>query len=409
MADFAKPGYSITPSMPAYSMAALQEELQEPATSSTLLLVAFLRSHEDEHGGAFTRATRGLRHAVDKLVSESPALKCVLGQRANVHVLHDQPHELASWRTGVTLTRLTPIINIPSEAADATHPHNRRWIEYAALLADASWHPEAECVWLIDLTDVRVVRLPPCAALQQSSPERLWVGSDVMSSRGSFKEVKRWLWSKAVATGFNTTMSDKRAWREWRMNPNAAPCNSGIVGGVRSAVVPALQKFAADVRALKAAFPHRRVGAGVDMLLWNDQCLRGARPPASLGTGYPHGPLNLPMSAQVRTESGRWCTEACRHNYLRSVRGLFWFMHKAPLTWARLAAPSELSADGCTSPSAAAASSSADSASDDHESRGAARLAVTEAAASAVEREPRQPFLLEAALSLSCKNQSGCV
>ena len=121
-----KLGYSITPSMPAYARAALQDEqLKSASRSSTLLLVAFLRS-QDEQGGAFTRTTRGRRQAVDRLVDgpQTPGLKCVLGQRATLHFLHDQPGETMSCWPGGALTRL-----MLGAVANTTQPHLRRWIE----------------------------------------------------------------------------------------------------------------------------------------------------------------------------------------------------------------------------------------------------------------------------------------
>ena len=374
--------------MRAYAAAASHEERQHEDAPSTLILTAFFHGQQDIHGGAFSRANRGLRHALDQLIDESPGL-CSLGRRAMLHVLHDQKDAI-SWRAGVELRRVTTMAN-------SSFAHERRWILYAELLADASWYPQAQCVWLVDLTDVRVVRLPPCASLMQSSPERLWVGADVMSSKSAAKAVKAWIWSRAVATGFNATLSARRRrkWLTWLHDSTAQPCNAGIVGGGRATVQRAVESIADGVRSNERAQQQEPLAAarprssGLDMLLWNDYCIHGPRASSgdSLGSGYPFGPLHMPMSAQVRTESGRPCTEQCRHDFVRAVRGLYWFTHKAPASWARRAA---LGDGSCN------AAAEGGEPLDDHESRLDAQYRLNVAAAKAVEAEPRVPFWVRA-------------
>ena len=75
---------------------------------------------------------------------------------------------------------------------------------------------------------------------------------------------------------------------------------------------------------------------GLDMLLWNDIAHGDELPSTSytIVTGYPDGPTNLPLGAQINTHTGIQCDETCRHRFLnRTKERGYWFCHKCPRSW----------------------------------------------------------------------------
>lgn len=108
--------------------------------------------------------------------------------------------------------------------------------------------------------------------------------------------------------------------------------NNGVVGGRRDVFASALAKVRSRIEhnwAASAPF----IGGG-DMVVWNEVL----RNESEVVTGYPFGPVNLPMwggltQAHTDPATGRFCAGACRHRWLNATRGLFWFTHKTPPTW----------------------------------------------------------------------------
>ena len=170
----------------------------------------------------------------------------------------------------------------------------------------------------------------------------------------------------------------------WRRHPR----NTGIVGGLREAFEPALRSAAARMSHHHARVP-RPPPVSVDMLVWNELLLDAplvtplAPPPSrvsghvlsgsaaaggggpSVGvatvpsaelrsaprliSGYPHGPVNLPMWGKFADRSS-WCDShldplqptrkcgvepACRLAWINMTLGHYWFAHKLQSWWTR--------------------------------------------------------------------------
>ena len=211
-----------------------------------------------------------------------------------------------------------------------------------------------DCAYALDLTDVRVLALPPCAALGGA----LVVASDDATDEAS---IKKWLRYKANATNFNQVWSEQarsffhhgpgplhksrtrlelrggqsvRAPALWHLHP-PTPCdrriwNCGVVGGPRHVFGPALTNVAERMLAHWARWPDL-TSPGLDMLLWNDVALeRHLRDPKSVITGFPWGLANLPVN-----QVGLWsrCAGVCLLGMLNLTRGTFWFVHKPVFAW----------------------------------------------------------------------------
>ena len=165
------------------------------AGAESIVIGAFLTRIRNVHQGSFAWHTSrkntacSLRRAVEDLILNSPGLCATLGRPSGSRliVLHDQePSSLTRWRLrpGVELR------HVALKDADATVSNDRRWLLFEqALRADTRW----ECAYAIDLTDVRVLALPPCAALPA---EALVLASDD-THHCCRHSSKKWLEEKA--------------------------------------------------------------------------------------------------------------------------------------------------------------------------------------------------------------------
>ena len=165
------------------------------AGAESIVIGAFLTRIRNVHQGAFAWHTSrkntacSLRRAVEDLILNSPGLCATLGRPngSRLIVLHDQePSSLTRWRLrpGVELR------HVALKDSDATVSNDRRWLLFEqALRADTRW----ECAYAIDLTDVRVLALPPCATLPA---EALVLASDD-THHCCRHGGKRWLEDKA--------------------------------------------------------------------------------------------------------------------------------------------------------------------------------------------------------------------
>jgi len=239
------------------------------AGAESVVIGAFLTRIRNVHQGAFAwrrgkNTGSALRRAVEDLILNSPGLCATLGRPSGSRliVLHDQePSSLTLWRPqpGVELR------HVALKDADATVSNDRRWLLFEqALRADARW----ECAYAIDLTDVRVLALPPCAALPA---EALVLASDDTHHccrRGG----KSWLEDKARRTRFNETWGREFQKFVRERYLKHALWNSGVVGGRRQTFAPALANVSAMLRAQWARHP-QLTEPGRDALPWNQ--LRG--------------------------------------------------------------------------------------------------------------------------------------
>lgn len=325
--------------------AAAAEEQLAPRTR-TSILTTFLTSTADVHGGAFSYhmftfnktarilCGRGDRRHCAAPPSAANSNDTVLGRlvkdflrkspgmcaiRATLHVIHDlDVPGSPPGEPGLVVYHRAPTPPLVDP------PDVRRWLLYDELLPQIA----GDCVYAIDLTDVAVFRLPPCAALPL---HQLLVAPDGSS--------KNWLHKQARRTWLgNTSVPSYHQFLDGQTDDVVFNC--GVVGGPR-------EIFAARLRALCARLsahwhpppPAIRppIIAGSDMVAWNELL----RNESEILPGYPWGPAALPMygglarSHPDHLHPSRPCTGRCRHEWLNLTVGLYWFGHKAPPSWER--------------------------------------------------------------------------
>ena len=351
----------------------------------TILLAAFLTPFNraaSQQIGSFLRSARRRDEHLDlvrevAIFVDSSAAALASGH-VTVHIVHDTDMKAA------TIPSLPCIrfhrfafgddaaeTSIRSRAA-AT---DRRWPLYARILRQKEAHGEHwDCAWAIDLTDVVMLQLPPCGALPE---DRLAIGND--GQHGSMRNWFKWLGAQANAN---------RWWvgiEQWLKGAQKPVLNNGIVGGRKAAIEPFLH-FSS--RAVVTFWTRQDVATNwsIDMLVSNqgvyDENVR-AEAGAAVAfpiTGFPYGPVHLPMWGLLGIHRGRpllwdhnrsdafetptdnfaeatlalatnasflqeatrrrrvswWCSPKrfhCRRRYVNSIRGLFWFGHKMPKIW----------------------------------------------------------------------------
>ena len=206
------------------------------------------------------------------------------------------------------------------------------------------------CAFSMDLSDVDVMRVPPCAAL---AADELVIGTD-----GCSKKLKVWLEGRATRSGMLHGNATSGGGLRRFLGDRRTRCiyTSALVGGRREAFLPALRAVAAHIEANWAQRTGSSAAApsgssadaykgkqrsrppdfywGEDMVAWNEVAL--SRGKGQVLAGYPGGPTNLPMYGGLAPNhfdsSGRQkCgnSEACRHAWLQATHGMHWFAHKA--------------------------------------------------------------------------------
>lgn len=341
-------------------------ETTEPPPT-TLVLTAHLVGSRARHRGsgsfAGTATLQSLMHELDIWIAMSPGL---CHPSVAVHIVHDvvagNKSSDGKFR-GATLHRFPPSAN---ELGG-----DRRWELYSIVLRRRLRMQQWRCAFAVDL-DVAVVQLPRCGALASSA---LYIGSD-----GCSLKIKSWLQKAGRNTRLNETWDG--AFRAFTADNHSTVYNSGIVGGLRDVFVPQLQAVVERLAAFRATAlgNESRHVAGADMLVWNEvaraallstasDASRGLAMPATLATmrprgvvtGFPHGPVNLPMWAKASsrdlcagappvrptttTSTGTHDAAAASRplntpeNYAwlnSSGLGRYWFGHKLPRHWLNL-------------------------------------------------------------------------
>ena len=223
---------------------ATAREQYHPTPGATLLLTAFLTRHAvDAHGGAFAVQRRSMKRAIGTLIRESPGL-CRLGTSQFLHVVHDQPdtsNASAAAMRGVVLHAVAP--------ERTFQPVEARWLHFERLLRAqpaGSW----ACAFAVDLSDVRLLRPPPCAALNTAAPPGTKPGAPLVLVLGSDYysnlPIQLWLMQRAHWTRFNETW-DQPLWTRHILarSTTARIYNAGIVGGGRAVVSWMVRRMAA--------------------------------------------------------------------------------------------------------------------------------------------------------------------
>lgn len=273
--------------------------------------------------------------AVDLFVARSAVL---CDSSVAVHALHNlNGSEVVRHRFGVNYhadpptlrSRLTPVM----PTIDL-----RFWLLLRLLQRKPHW----SCVFAVDVSDVDVLVVPRCGLHVRTNT--LAMASD--GCQGDF--IRRWVLRKGLAAGFNTTWSATfEAWlRGNKEVPNWCVVNCGIFGGTRSVVLPMLQWVVdrlmqvwsgVGLSRLEAHKIHDPVG---DMVAFNEWAFEQRD---ALVTGFPLGPVNLPMYGHLmlgrgRNLSGGWCPPHANDStcftspdaWYEASRGTYWFGHKLP-------------------------------------------------------------------------------
>ncbi len=247
-------------------------------TNRTIVVTAFLKGSSAGHLGSFKSSMSHLLKHVDLFVRRSPGI-CSASQ---LHVVHDiEYYRHNASRKGVHLHYFPAVSTMP--------PGDARWSMFAQVLraAERDVHGGWECAWAVDLTDVDVLRLPPCSAAYYGEAQ-LAIGTDACALRPA------WLRDVAQRANYTARLSapmraliDDRSRRQIR--------NCGLVGGLRAVLLPAIERMSERMRRHYSEDP-RPPHVPMDMLFWNEYALgweASGRPP--LVSGYPRGPVNLPM------------------------------------------------------------------------------------------------------------------
>ena len=289
------------------------------APAQTLIIAAFLTGASNVHTKGSFASMRSSKQSdakkilgfVQSFLGRSPGF---CDPNVTLHVVHDSESvDMPKVWRGVLFHAFPP--RTDRVAGDARYP-----LFAKVLNREESW----DCAFAIDLTDVVLLRPPPCSALPD---DRLVIATD-----GCNPFIKKWLTSRTARTRLNESVSP--AFSQF-LNDSSRQLvlNSGIMGGRRAAFLPAL----AEVNARLRSHWERRPPfiAGADMVLWNQAAL--TRP---LILGYPHGPVNLPMWGGFNGDACRKGTivhDCHRHDWFdASMRlGLHWFAHKMEFNWER--------------------------------------------------------------------------
>ena len=256
------------------------------------------------HGGSFNGRFSVERHIDSFLQYSSAARRHLDCGGLRMTVVHDQAKTSAPNGTyrGVRLHRLQQ----PTKWAG----NDMRWAGYAEVLALEPPRGADACTFAIDLGDVQ-----PTLDLRElcaAHPGALFVGTDVCAT----KSVKLWARGAVERSNFSASL----ALRDFLSSADRRTLyNCGIVGGAGrlfdAFVAEMTHRVHAHYAELAArSLPPRMV---VDMLALNELALSLQRRGGSLVTGWPHGPVNLPMFGNM-----------CYQNpcYNRSFA-----LHKAPL------------------------------------------------------------------------------
>ena len=291
-----------------------------------LLAAYFTSGPTTEYSGSFKVEPRSLQQSVDDLFRES-ALPGLGGAR--LAIVHDNSKlGVRSTYRGVDL-HLVPKPEMPL--------HQARWRAYLQAFGADAFPPE-QCVFAIDLGDVRLIKDP--GELCEQHPEKLFVGADICSHTRTHDTMQYFVNKSGFSASgaFANWLKRTRGWKsKWRAK------NCGIVGGLQRRVWPFISAQAeltdahwqavqrrADVRALL------RIRGPVDMLVLNQLLLDRNESHVS---GFPSGPVNMPFMGNLChhhhcSYSSKRYDECIREQYQALLRrNYYYFTHK--LAWNR--------------------------------------------------------------------------
>ena len=313
---------------------------EPPIGAPTRIVTAFLAPSNGSgthSGGAFAFATGHtvlheraaaaranvltMHQLVDDFVARSPGL---CRPDVTLHVMHNLGR--ISRRNS---SRVKYHFFEPGAAPPDMPAINARFLLMISLLQRLPW----ECAFSLDLTDVSVLHLPACVTLPKS---KLAIGSSGTSPR-----ISAWIKKRGERSGMNASWDDSYPGFRKFLDAGAgskvgAPMtlNAGIVGGRRAVLEPALLQVRARLLSNLRTRARPVLYWGEDMVAWNELTFDKA-----VLTGYPYGPVNLPMYGRRLAFDKPDGTAAQWHS---SRRRHFWFAGwlKVPSTLFEDTAPS---------------------------------------------------------------------
>ena len=311
---------------------------------SSVLLAAHLIAQPNPRGGTFARPNakprRNLEQHVNMFLSGSPATVAALAEGTlRMFVVHDIPSKATTRYRNITLLRLAESMRLPRIPAN-----DARWSAFVHAWPTLGIAPKA-CVFTIDWPDVKVATGEvhhACAA----HPAAIFVGSDICDARG----VKRWMRGLVWAANYSAS-ADLQALLGGIHGGSGSVFNCGIMGGVADVFAPFMASIVQRTALYYEGHPWqagmcRCPGAAnysgsdgrtmIDMVIVNELVLERARRGEEVVTGWPHGPLNAPMTGNlcrrykcspdlIQTGAGR---AVCRREALANLSRSHFFRHK---------------------------------------------------------------------------------
>jgi len=318
------------------------------------LLAAHLTRAHNPHGGDFghnsslgTRA-RQWASALRLRRSRIGAIRLTLVHDEVVEMLDDQQD------AAIVLHRLD-VSSLPMASIMA--PNDLRWLAFERLLeqppAHLSHDTEDDCVAIVDVSDVGVIG--NVTSLCEQHPHAIFAASDACGVGGT-RGVKAWMRSQASRANFSLATTPWLRRQLTQRSSVPVVFNCGIAGGRRGVFAPFVRAMASLIRqhyAREEAVAWRLV----DMLIFNELVLRrladteealqqpreALRWNHSVVTGWPLGPVNLPMWASFCGQEPQHeasCANPTREKADECVRRLmlrmapdFYFVHKVFFTF----------------------------------------------------------------------------
>ena len=256
------------------------------STEPNLLVSAQLVTGTNIHGGSFKTMAKlhldELVRGIDLVLTHGPAIADGL-KTGNLRYLVAHDHATMahnrSYR-GVELYFTSRHIDKPGNDA--------RWRVYADVLEREAARGTA-CAFTIDFGDV----YPTTWALHelcQQRPGALFLASDSCRHR----HVWAWLdWSRRASNFSASAVLDARLLKS---GDGRLPYNCGVMGGSAAVLLSAIRDMAWRIEVHYRSLAARGLGHGmiVDMLTMFEM-LEQSPPAAGVVTGFPSGPVNLPM------------------------------------------------------------------------------------------------------------------
>jgi len=269
-------------------------------------------------------------------------------------MLHDEYELSTAGDDAVSLHHIeSSTFHVPPSQTMAANDY--RWLVFEAFIRTAVPQHRAydDCIVIVDVSDVGMIG--NVTRLCEHYPQAIFAASDSCGVSGS-RGVKAWLKNQAARANFSLASTPwLQSFLTARHTTVPVVFNCGIMGGRRNILLPFLHAMATGIRAHYSSQP--AAWKLVDMLVFNDLVLRrlaedeealhqrsrdGLLWNQTVVTGWPLGPLNLPMWSSFCGQdecSRRPNTSAlphahrsdeCHRRLMLRMAPAYFFSHKVP-------------------------------------------------------------------------------